>query len=94
MNRDQHRIVEFRVDGKRVESVRDVQPPKIGETIEVGARFDGDERLDPGITNEVDWEYADYETVLTGEVVDVTHHYHTAMRCSEQTIRVDLKVEE
>lgn len=84
--------IDFRVDGKTVESIRTLDPPQEGETVEVGAKFVDGERVDP---NEVDsgiWHHeAEYETVLEGEVTNVTRHYHSSFGRYELTVFVDVE---
>lgn len=83
--------VEFRVNGERIETVEHVQPPRKGEEIEVGAKFEDGKRLDSGITEARDWYDADYEVVLRGIVKEVKWHYHTALNRSERTAYVHLE---
>jgi hypothetical protein len=86
------KTVEFRIGGEVVESVRGVSVPSVGDTVEVGARFDSGGRLDPSASDVNDWYDAEYRTVLEGCVDSVTRHYHTGMSRNEETVYVDVDI--
>lgn len=88
--KETYTTIEFRVDGEVVESVEHESVPSVGDTVEVGAKFDGGERIDPGIAEGRAWFKADYKTVLTGEVESVKRHYHSSLDRNEQTVYVEL----
>lgn len=86
--------IDFYVDGEEVEyGIEHDSVPAVGERVEIGKRVDDDgDPLDPGISDVDDWWGADYETVLVGDVVGVTRHYHTAHSTTELTAKVELEV--
>ena len=89
---DQLITCEFRVDGEVVESVQSESVPRVGETIEVGAMFDEDSRIDPSNHNAWHDFDSEYKTVLSGVVQEVTRHYCSAPRNrAETTVYVDIE---
>ena len=88
--------VEFEVPGEKypVEGINIAEPPQEGEIVEIGARFDGDERLDPAIAEWSVWDNADYRTICRGVVESVTNHYHSAYDRNELQVHVSLVFED
>ena len=71
------------------EAINHVGVPRVGETVEVAARFSEEgERIDPDVSDHSEWWDADYGVVLRGVVEDVVHHYHSAPGKSEETAKV------
>jgi len=83
---------EFRVGGEVVESVQSESVPRVGETVEIGTKFNENGRIDP--SNHDAWHdfNSEYKTVLSGVVKDVTRHYCSApQNRAETTAYIDVE---
>jgi len=88
--------IEFDVPGHDYppEAINHSSPPQKGEEVEVGARFDGTDRLDANIADFGEWDNADYRVILRGEVSKVSRHYCRARSRNELTVYVKVEFAE